>query len=563
VDWKAFGDKIADRARQSNPDSNVTFFLFPWSKVHLHSVLGFGGRVGLVLFISWLALIILLIACFNFMNLATARASVRAREVGVRKVVGAGRKELIGQFYLESLIQSLLALVVALVAVEQFLPYFRELIGVDVRLDYLGDPWIPLGALAVTLLTGIVAGSYPALLLSSFKPANVLRGALAAGTRGTKFRRALVVVQFATTVVLFVFATALYDRFDSLSEMDLGFSRENVVYFNMDEELRPSYTALKAELLRNPDVVAVTKANHSLAGVYTNGSSWDWEGKDPEENPLVTYLRTDLCFLDVFGIEMEEGRFFTEADRGGGGQDVVINETYARMMGDDSPVGNVLRYKGGGSRGNTEYRIIGVVRDFRFKPLDVGMGPLMVEFDHEQSNNYAFLRIRKEGTAETLAFIEGVYHEFMPDRLFEYTFMEDEFNAMYTRLEALGDIIRSFAVLAALISCLGLFGLASFVTERRAKEIGIRKVLGASVPGVVILLTREFILLLLLANLIALPISVFLTLDTSGMFPSVIGMSFTTFLLTMLASLVLASLTVGFRTVQAALANPVDAIRHE
>jgi predicted permease len=564
TDWQAFEDKIAGRAKKADPNSNTTFFLFPWSKVHLHSVHGIGGRIGLLVLISWLALIILFIGCLNFMNLATARASLRAREVGVRKVVGATRGDLVRQFYLESFLQSFLALALSLLIVEQFLPWFRSFTGLDLRLDYLGDPVLPVGALAITVLAGLVSGGYPALFLSAFRPVAVLRGRLAAGTRGVGFRRALVVIQFAAAVLLIVFSSVVYAQFDHLMQVDVGYDRDEVLSFNMrdDEKLRHEYGALKSSLLAHPNVEAVTKANRSPAGVYTNGSGWSWEGKDPNFNPLITYLDTGLDFLEVFGIEMVEGRHFSESDRQDGSA-VVINETLARMMGEGPTVGKTLERPPGYVNLAPRQRVVGVIRDFRFKTASQRIEPLLMRFDSPRSNDHVFVRIGPEDVEDTLAFIEDTYHRFSPDTMFEYSFLSDQLDRLYLGVEKFGHILRGFAYLAVFISCLGLYGLASFITERRSKEIGIRKVVGASVLEIVARLTWDFLKWVALANVVAIPVTFVYAAGFLNDYASRVPIRPHIFILAAAATLGVAAVSVSIKAIRAALINPVDAIRYE
>lgn len=563
ADIDALDAKIAGRVRESDPDTNLTPFLFPFADLNLYSVEGPGGFIVTLIMFSINALIILLIACINFMNLATARAGDRAKEVGVRKVAGASRGELIAQFYLESLLQALLALVLALVIVEHLLPRMRELLPwADLRLN-LGDPVLLGGSLAVALLAGLLAGSYPALVLSSFEPAVVFKGRALADAKGVLVRRVLVVAQFGATIVLLICTSVVYRQFEYLEQKPVGYSRENLLYLTMDDVLKRNFTAFKSDVLSNPAVAGVAKASRSLAGIYTNGHGWEWEGRDPNVNPLVTYLGVGLDYEDVMGIELAEGRFFEERDVGRRGVDVVINETFARLLGEDLAIGKTIRHDDHDAPDVTNYTVIGVVKDFHYKPLHSAIGPLLIELDNERSNNRVFIKMSDVDSRQALDHIEQVFRKYNPDKMFNPIFVDDEYEGLYRYVERRGDILKYFALVAIVVSCLGLYGLASFMTQQRSKEIGIRKVLGASVSGVVYMLTVEFVRWVLVANLIAWPIAYMLARGYTEDFSYKVGIGASVFLLVGLFSVVLALLAVSVQSVRAALADPVDAIRSE
>jgi len=564
VDHEALSQKIGGLPAQVDPESTLEPFLFPYRDLNLYSVSGSGGFITTLYSFSFIAGLVLLIACINFMNLATARAGGRAKEVGVRKVVGASHAELVTQFYVESLLQAFLALFLALVLAEQFLPRFQALVHwTELDLDFFGDPLLALGALVITLITGLVSGSYPALVLSSFKPINVLRGSLRIGVRGSTFRRVLVVLQFAAAVVLIVHTSIVYRQFEFMQNKSLGYDRDNLVYFRMGETLKPSFDTFKSALLRDESVLSVTKANSPLSGIYTNGHGWDWEGHDPDINPLVTYLRVGVDCQDVFDIELADGRLFTEEDRGRDGSEVLINETFARFLGEGSALGKFIRQGNDDDDDVTILTVIGVVKDFHYKPVSRPIGPLLIQLDHQQALNFAFIRISDRDVPAALAHIEQAFREFQPDQLFDYTFAADSYEGMYRSVRVRAEILRNFAYLAVIISCLGLFGLASFMTEQRSKEIGIRKVLGASVAGIVYLLAKDFVRWVLIANAVALPLAYILASRYLESFSYSSGIDGWLFLRVGGLTVVLALLTVSGRSMQTALSNPVDAIRCE
>jgi putative ABC transport system permease protein len=558
TDIDAFNKKIAGRIKESQPTSNVTPFVFPIRDLNMYSVSGEGGYINTIITVVTIALLVLLIACINFMNMATAQAANRAREVGVRKVVGALRRELVGQFYFESILQSVLAAILALVLVEQLLPMFRELTSYPLRVDYTGDPIFWGSVVAIALVTGLVSGSYPALVLSAFKPAVVLKGTFSAGAKGAWFRRVLVVIQFAVTSVLVICTYIVYQQFQHLQSAGVGYNRENLVRVKMDPELQPRYQAFSSALLEHPDIVEVTRATHSLAGVYWNGSNWEWEGKTTEVNPMVTFLGVGDNWLETYGIELAGGRFYRPGT-GHNDREVVINETFADLIGGDTAIGKWIK---------NPFRdepaiVIGVVKDFRFKPVSRPMEPIILFYKPDYPQWSAFARISGENIPETVKHIENIYREFNPDRLFELGFVEEEYEGMYRNVHMHGELLRNFAILAVLISCLGLFGLASYMTEQRSKEIGIRKVLGASIAGIVTLLTKEFVRWVLVANLIAWPVAFYLMRKWLEPFNSQVDFSILPYVVSTAAALLIAAIAVSFRAVQAALANPVDAIRYE
>jgi putative ABC transport system permease protein len=564
TDWREFNKVVNEQAEPDNEDEKLSLYVFPFRDLNLKSVSGSGGFIATLILYCVLAGIILLIACINFMNLATARASSRAKEVGVRKVIGASRRELMFQFFIESLLQAGLALVLALVLVEQFLPFFRNMIPwAELQMDYFGNPGLLIGAVVITGITGLVAGSYPALVLSSFKPIDVLHGTLRAGSQGALFRRILVVVQFAIAVVLVICTMVIYQQFDFLCNKSLGHSYDNIVMIKMNDQLKPHFDAFKADLENQDNVRAVTKANRPLSGIYTNGHGWTWPGRDPQLDPFVTYLGVGLDYRDVYEIEMAEGIFFDESHLSRDGQDVVVNQAFADLLGDGPIVNKKLYRQSQGGLESDGYNIIGVVKDFHYKPVSAPIQPLLIEFNNQRSNNYAFIKIADTNISTTLESIEASYHRFLPDQLFEYAFAADDYDAMYGAMTRRGEIMRMFSCLAVLFPCMGLFGLASHLTEKRAKEIGIRKVLGASISSIVFLLTKDFVRWVGIANLIAWPTAFVLSRLMLQSFRENVGVDWLIFAKVGLLTVLLAIGTVSFRSIQAAVANPVDAIRQE
>jgi putative ABC transport system permease protein len=565
ADARALAAKIGGRVKAADPNSIITPFLFPFRDYHLHSMRGPGGRIETVRGIALVAGLVLLIACVNFMNLATARASTRAREVGVRKAVGAARGQLVVQFYTEAFLQVFLALGLALLVARGLLPLFREITGAGIAGNLGRDPLVLAGAPLLGIVAGLVAGGYPAFVLSSFQPAGTLRGGSSSSGRGVWLRRGLVVAQFAATVVLLVVTVVIHEQHRFMRDKDPGFEGENLVSFPLDREVDRQFDAFRNALLEHPDVMAVTRATHSPVGIYWNGSGWDWAGRDPAVDPFVTYVAVDLDYLDAMGMTLTAGSFFSRP-RGAGHQDeVVVNESFARLLGGETAVGARLYARDDGdSASRRPLTVIGVVKDFHFRPVTDPIGPLMMLYDHPVPDVLpwsAFVRLRPEAASTTLAHIERVYHRFAPGRMFDARIVADECARRYGDVQSAGTILGAFALLALGISCLGLFGLASFMTGQRRREIGIRKALGAPAIRVGAMLVGDFARWVALANLIALPVAALLAGRWLTGFAYRIDLGPGPFLLAGGLSLLVAVLAVGGQAGRAARADPVSALR--
>ena len=556
VDIAAFNKKIFDRIRQSNPNTNSEPFIYPFSKVYLE----YWGRIGNIRIFSIIAFVILIIACINFTNLSTARSAHRAKEVGLRKVVGAQRQQVMRQFFGESLLFTFLSHAVALFIVRVCLPAFRNLTAKPLPIKDFLDPVIILGILAVTIATGVLSGSYPALFLSSFQPVTVLKGARVFGAKGGLFRKMLVVLQFALSVMLIIGTVVIYNQVRFMKNKSLGFDKEHLLYVPIEGKLLDNIPSIKNEFLHHPGIHSVTATSHSPTGVYNNGQDWDWEGRDPNVNPLVTYFGVDPDFQETFKMELVQGETF----RPGTGHTltfVIINERFADIMGMPSVIGARL------SQENMQLQIIGVAKDFHFTPVNREIGPAIIYYDPTyrsfQTYRYLFVRLNPGNIPKSIAHIEKTVKAFNPGFPFEYRFLDDDYDRMYRGMEREMAVVRTFTMLAILISCLGLFGLAAYTAEQRTKEIGIRKVMGASVPGIVVLLSKEYAKWVLVANVIAWPVSYFLMKGWLQDFHYRAGLGLPVFLLAAAISVLIAQLTVSFQAVKAARSNPVNSLRYE
>jgi len=564
--YKEVSAKIEDRLRRANPDNNPSLFLQQYTKLRLHGLSSFGGTIGMVIMFSILALFVLGIACINFMNLATARSAKRAREIGMRKVAGASKRNIIFQFYGESFFMVLISLAIALVLVELLLPVFNDLLSKQLTFNLIENPLFGLGLLGVVLVTGLVAGFYPAIFMSLFQPAKIIKGGLGADSRNSRFRKVLVVMQFTLSIVLIIITTIIYKQVNFMQHADIGFQKEHLVYFSIKEGIKDHYIAVKQQLLQDPGVLQVSMTSRNPIGVYENGSNWDWAERDPEVNPLITYYFTDVDFLETFGMDMVAGSYYakeTAGESSASSSEVVINETLARIIGVEDPTGMRL------SQGGVEYRIIGVLEDFHFKPLYRSIEPMIIFQKTSKSRpentrfNFVFARIRPDDPTATIAHIENVYQEFSPEYPLELRFFDETYDQLYQGVQRVGLIIQFSAGLAILISCLGLFGLAAFTAEQRTREIGVRKVLGASVPGIVRLLAKDFLLCVAIANAIGWPVGYLLMTGWMQDFAVRAGIGWTPFAIAAGISLVVALFSVSYQAIKAASANPVTALRYE
>lgn len=558
ISYENVSQKIADRIEREG-EENCEAFLHPFSRLYLHWLDRGGGRIGQVRMFSLIALFVLLIACINFMNLTTARSGNRAKEIGIRKVVGAYKNNIIKQFYGESILLSFLSLLIAIGLVELLFPAFTNLVGRGLILDFFRNPALIFSFLGITLLTGVIAGTYPAIIMSSFQPARTIKGFLGSSTRSSRFRKILVVLQFTISISLIIGTIAVYKQLRFMSHMDLGFDKEHLIYSPVGGSLAKNYEAAKQELLQSPDILHATVTSHVPTGIYWNGSGWNWEGKDPKVDPLVTYFCVDADFIGTFKTEMAEGEFFSKEDITSGAFEwkVIINEEFARITGKEALAGERL------SIGAESYVVAGVIKDFNFKPLEEEIGPIAIFLPWPRRINYMFMRIDPENIPGTISHAKKVFQQFDPEFPFEYRFLDEDFDRLYRSEQRTGRIINIFAALTIIISCLGLFGLASFMVEQRTKEIGIRKVLGSSFHGIILLLSKEFLKWIVLANLIAWPLAYYYTSRWLQDFAYRTGLGLDVFVLTGMLSLAIALATVSYQAIKAARANPIESLRYE
>lgn len=560
ADLQSVNRKIKDVVTKYGDQDNVELFLQPLGDIYLktdfkNGVYQGGGRMEYVRLFGIIGLLILLLACINFMNLSTARAAVRAREVGVKKVVGAGRRLLIAQFNAEALVVCMLAAAIAVLAVQAILPAFNQFTGKSIRLP-LDEPfaWMTLGA--IVLITSLLAGCYPAFILSAFRPASVLKGQFDKTQRGSLLRKVLVVSQFAVAVFMITGLLVVQKQLDFLQNKNLGYNREQLLYITMNHEIQSKFPAFRTALEQVPGVKAVSASHSPLTGYINASGNFSWAGKNQDDNRMFVYENVAPNYLDAIGAQLAEGRDFS-SQFPGDSANFVINELAAEQMGLNPPVVG-QRLKAWGKEG----QIIGVVKNFHFTSLKEQLQPLILMMNSPYVWT-AYVRIDGRQPVEILGNIETVCKKYSPAYPFEYKFADAAYNELYKSETIVGRIVAWFAILAVFISCLGLLGLATFAAERRVKEIGIRKVLGATAGSIVGLLSQDFLKLVILGIALATPIAWWASRRWLNDFPYRIELSWWIFLFAGGLAVGVAFLTVSFQSLKAAFSNPVNSLRSE
>lgn len=519
-----------------------------------------GGRIAYVHIFLLVALFILVIACVNFMNLATARSAKRAKEVGVLKTVGAPRKTLIVQFYIESLLTTLTAVMLASVLVWLFLPYFNSSFGKHIALDG-SDPILWSGIFGLIFFTTFIAGSYPAIFLSSFQPINILRGTFTSRKRGLKLdvltiRKGLVVFQFTLSIFLIVSILVIGNQVNYIQNMNLGMDKENVLYIPLEGNLYSKSETFRQETSSLPSVVAASMVGMLPMNLQSSSNDLSWEGKDPNLQTSTTVGLAGYDFTKTMHIDIIAGRDFS-IEHPSDTSAYVINETAAKLMGMKDPVGKQINFWNG------KQTIIGVMKDFHTESLHAPIKPLVLCFSNEENGSYMMVRTQAGKLKEALTALSTITKNINPDYPFEYHFADETYEEMYKSEQQVNLLVRYFGALAILISCMGLFALVSFAAEQRTKEISIRKVVGASIINIVNLLSKDFLKLVLGAVFVAFPLAFWAVTKWLNSFEYKIDLGWEIFAFAGAISLSIALLTVSIQAIKAALANPVKSLRTE
>ncbi len=557
--------KIADfikknqKASSSPPPPPFLFSMTEWRlRNNFVNAKQSGGRITYVISFTVVAIFILVIACINFMNLSTARSANRSREVGIRKVAGASRSVLIRQFLIESVLLSFLSLLFALMIVHALLPMFNSFTEKNMRIDYM-NPAVTSSLLGIALLVGVIAGSYPAFFLSSFRPSSVLKGNLQSTFGGANLRKGLVVFQFGLALIIIACTLVVYDQISFIRNKDLGFDKDNVITLKTNEELYNSYEAFRNELLQSPNVMSVAVgAAHPME---INGEGYyDWEGKSDDDDTFFNQASCDYDYLETMGFTFVLGRNFSKqflADSAS----FIITEEAARRIGFSNPLGRHIKLQ------NFDGQIIGVIKDFNNLSIQEASQPTVFSLGrtHEELGRWAgiFIRYEPGKLTEALDYLRGVYKKNAPRFPIQYGFVDQSFEHQFKSELIIGTLSFCFTIIAIIISCLGLFGLASFSAERRSKEIGVRKVLGASVTGLVVLLCRDFTRLIVYGIIVGSPFAYYLMDQFLSRYPYHTDLNLSMFLIPAVSMLLISLSIISYQSIKAAMGNPVDALRGE
>jgi ABC-type antimicrobial peptide transport system permease subunit len=499
------------------------------------------------------AIFILVIACINFMNMATARAANRSKEVGVRKVVGAQRKSLVMQFIGESTLISFLSMTLALAIVFLLLPLFNAVVNKQIILD-LTDGGFLLTVIFIVVITGILAGSYPAFFLSAYQPSQVLKGSAAQNLSGTALRKGLVIFQFALTVILIACSLVVYNQIEFIRNKNIGYNRESVLTFALRGNLGKEFDAFKNEALQAPGITHISRADNSLVRVDNQNGSVSWPGKPDNSTIFFRTVVIDYDFLETMGLQLIEGRLFkkefNDTSR------FILSERAVEVMGLSDPVGTQIVQWG------ISGKVIGVVSDFHSQSLHQPIDPVVFMLN-PQWGGRVFVRFEGNNTQAAITNIETIYKKYNPQYPFAYSFLDDDFEQLYNTEKVTGSLALGFTMMAIIISGLGLLGLAAYTAERRRKEISIRKTLGASVSGIVSMMSTDFAKLSLIATVIGCPVAYYLMEKFLEGYAYHTTLDWSLFLITALSVLVISLFTVIIQVTKAAIANPVDALRNE
>ncbi len=526
--------------------------LMPFEDYYFYS----SGTKSYVFIFTAIALLIIVMAGINFVNLATARSARRAREIGVRKVAGASRRNLWALLLGESIATAIIALLIAIALVDILTPLLSSITGMTLTVNMFSFPYFLPAAFLFAAVVGALAGMYPAFYLSSLRPVSAFKGGLKAGEGGLTLRRLLVVVQIACSVLLIVGTTVIFRQFDYLTNKDAGYEKEYVINVPLMGESRDLYPTLRQEMLRDEAVAEVGGSAATFPYWRWTTGMVGWDGKDPDEEIQVCMNHIDVGLIEAMNIEVVEGRSFSGEFQSDVETNFLVNEEMVRLLGLQSGVGANLSY------GDAPGKIVGVVKDFHFEPLTGHIRPLVLPLVPGNIGNLV-IRLRAGDIASSLASVEEVWQRVAPDFPFEYFFVGDVFDRRYSQIQRLGNISGSLALIAVIIACLGLFGLASFVVQQRTKEVGIRKVLGASVTSVIGLLSREHLILAVIASVLAWPVAYWAMTSWLENFAYHVDLTAKDFVLAGALALVVVLISVSSQALRAATSSPVDSLRSE
>lgn len=561
VNLADFDKKFRHEVKEHNKDSNVELFVQPFGEVYLHGDFEegkqSGGRIEYVRIFFIVAIFVLVIACINFMNLSTAQASKRAKEVGLRKVIGAVPRQLFRQFMSESFLTVILAAALGVLITVLILPFFNELTGKALSMNLLDIRIVSIFVILI-FFTAVLAGSYPAFFISEFKPVQVLKGQLRSGSGASLFRKMLVTVQFSLSIFLIISTVVVFRQMQFMQNRNIGFDRNNLFYSWMEGDVAKNYSSIRNRLLAESSIEGVTMSSQLPIDIGNSTGGLQWEGKAPDVNILFSNIDVDYEFIQTMKMEMADGRPFDRSmitDSVG----YIVNETGAEKFGfkDGVVAGKDL------TMWDRKGKIIGVVKDFNFGSLHSPIDPLIMRIPRSVEWGALMVRAKEGQTADAIKALERMIKEYAPAYPFRYNFLSQDWEDFYKAEGQRGKIFNSLAVLSIFISCLGLFGLSAFSAERRIKELGIRKVLGASVSGLLRLMSREFTLLVIIASVIGCPIAWYAMDSWLENYAFHIEVGWVTLLMASATCLVVSLVTIMYHSLRATMANPVNSLRYE
>ncbi|WPU91091.1 ABC transporter permease [Mucilaginibacter sabulilitoris] len=560
ADVNAVNQKLLHYIKTKKNKNTTECFLFSMNDWNLHDSFTDGkmdgGRIEYVCLFAAIAFIILIIACINFMNLSTARSEKRAKEVGVRKVMGAGKGKLIGQFIGEAVIMAYIAVFMAIGIVYIAMPFFNNLVQKELAINIM-EPGHLIYLIAIGLVTGLLAGSYPAFYLSSFNPITVLKSMKLPSGAGAGFiRQSLVVIQFSVSIILIIGTVIIYQQIQHVKTRDLGYNKNNLIYVSTQGKLIDHFESVYNDLKASGVVEDASLSDSRVLEVGTNTDNYSWDGKDPSKNPLISWENVNAQFIKTMGIKLAAGRGFY-ANASLDSNNVIINQDLARQMGKQGHIGGIIR------NGEKSFQIVGIVKDFLYNDMYAGGGPLLL-YNHPTGTSVLSIRFKDQANIQdALSKIGTIITTNNPGYPFEYKFMDDDFDQLFKTETLTGKLAGTFASLAIIISCLGLFGLAAYTAERRIKEIGIRKVLGASVTGLTGLLSKDFLKLVAISCLIAFPVAWWALTNWLQNYQYRVNVNWVVFAAVGVLAMLIALVTVSFQAIKAALSNPVKNLRTE
>ncbi len=555
VDVKVLDTKMSDLFQSQIPDEKIGLRTLALNKARLYTIDGKNQRIQYVYLFAAIAALIIIIACINFMNLSTARASRRSKEIGLRKVVGSSQAKIIVQFLLESILFALISIFLAMMLVELLRPFFNQLTNKQIVIDY-SDFSVYFKLSILVLITGVLSGSYPAFLMSAFKPILAIKNTIHLGSKGIIFRKILVIIQFSISIFLIISTFFIFLQIRAIKKKDLGFDKNNVIMFDAKGRIGSNFQAFRNELLSLKGVVSLTRATQAPNEIENIFRNQEYQGENGTESGTFGAGTIDFDYFETMKMEIVEGRSFSRAF-GRDSVNVILNQKAIEMMGYENPIGRSFSVDSE-NPGN----IVGVVKNFNSLPLTEDIEPIMFII-YPAWCRIVFVRIHDGMEKETLKSIEKIYKEFAPNNPFEYVFLDKYIEEQYGSELNVGTLSAIFAFIAVIISCLGLFGLAAYTADQKTKEIGIRKVFGADTFGIIRKLSISFAIWVLIANIIAWPFAWFVMDNWLKNFAYRIDLHWWVFLIAGVLALLIALITVGLQAVKTARKNPIEALRYE